>query len=59
MKLGRKIVDIYQKLFVKLFKIGCPNYYKGFKINYCFKSYQAEIEIKNTEEKILKMWELL
>ena len=52
-------MDIYEKFFNKLFKLGCPNFYKGFKVNYYFKNYQAEIEMQNIEKKILKMWELL
>ena len=42
-----------------MFKIGSPNFYKGFKVNYYFKSHQAEIEMQNVEKKIFKMWELL
>lgn len=52
-------MDIYEKLFVKMSKIGFPDEYKGFKMVYDFEEFQADIKMYPIDKKILKMWELL
>ena len=52
-------MDIYEKLFVKMSKIGFPDVYKGYKMIYDFKEFQADLKFYPVEYKILKMWELL
>jgi hypothetical protein len=51
--------DIYIRLFVKMAYIGFPDKYKGCKMIYDFKNYQADINLFPTVKKIKKMWELL
>ena len=52
-------MDIYERLFLKMSKIGFPDVYKGFKMVYDFKEFQSDINLYPTDKKILKMWELL
>ena len=52
-------MDIYEKLFLKMSKIGFPDVYKGFKMVYDFKEFLADVKLYPTDKKILKMWELL
>ena len=52
-------MDIYEKLFVKMAKLGFPDEYKGFNMVYDFKNYQADLKVFPTVKKIYKMWELL
>ena len=51
--------DIYELFFIKMAKIGFPDKYKSFSINYDFQNCQAEVLIKNIEAKIFVMWELI
>ena len=52
-------MDIYEKLFLKMSKIGFPDVYKGYKMIYYFDEFQTDLKIYPTVNKILKMWELL
>lgn len=52
-------MDIYEKLFVKMAKLGFPDKYKGFNMIYDFKEYQADLKVFPTVKKIYKIWELL
>lgn len=52
-------MDIYEKLFLKMSKIGFPDKYEGYKMNYYFDELQADLKLYPTEYKIKKMWELL
>ena len=52
-------MDIYERLFLKMSKIGFPDVYKGYKMIYYFNDFQADLKIYPTDKKILKMWELL
>ena len=52
-------VDIYQKLFIKMAKLGFPDEYKGFNMIYYFRNYQVDVKLFPTVKKIYKMWELL
>ena len=52
-------MDIYEKLFVKMAKLGFPNQYKGCYMVYDFKNYQVDLKVFPTIKKIYKMWELL
>ena len=52
-------MDIYEKLFVKMARLGFPDKYEGYKMIYYFRDYQADINLYPTDKKILKMWELL
>lgn len=53
-------MDIYEKLFVKMAKMGFPQEFEGYKMIYDFKNYQADIQFAGfCVEKIKKMWELL
>ena len=40
-------------------KLGFPQEFKGEKMIYDFKNYQADIKLFPTVKKIYKMWELL
>lgn len=51
--------DIYYKLFWKMFEIGFPVEYKGYKMNYDYEDNSAEIIYKPIVEKIKIMWGLL
>lgn len=52
-------MDIYELLFIKMYNLGFPDIYKGYRIMYYFKDLQADLKIMPTEYKIKKMWELL
>ena len=52
-------MDIYQKLFIKMARLGFPDKYKGFNMIYDFKNYQADVKSFPTVKKIYKIWELL
>ncbi len=52
-------MDIYELFFVKMHKLGFPSEFKGYKVNYFFKSYQAELVLYPTILKLQKMWSLL
>ena len=52
-------MDIYEKLFVKMAKLGFPDEFEGYKMIYYFKNYQADLKVFPTVKKIKKMWELL
>jgi hypothetical protein len=56
---GLADVDVYEKLFVKMARLGFPDKYKGYNMIYDFKNYQADIELFPTVKKICKMWGLL
>ena len=52
-------MDIYEKLFLKMSKIGFPDVYKGYKIVYYFNDFQADLCYNgSTVERIKKMWEV-
>lgn len=51
-------LDIYQRLFRKMAKIGFPNEFEGEKINYHWRSHQADVEENLLLLKINKMWRL-
>ena len=52
-------MDIYEKLFLKMSKIGFPDVYKGFKMVYYFNDFQADLCYNgSTVDRIKKMWEL-
>ena len=51
--------DIYELFFIKMAKIGFPDEYKSFSINYDFRNCQAEVLIKNIETKIFVMRALI
>ena len=57
--MGRGVVDVYTKLFIKMSKLGFPDVYKGYKIVYYFKDLQADVKIFPTVKKIKIMWSLL
>lgn len=53
-------IDIYMILFVKMAKMGFPQQFEGVKMKYEYNNYVCEICYNgSTEEKILKMWELV
>ena len=52
-------MDIYERLFLKMSKIGFPDVYEGYKLIYYFNDFQVDLKIYPTDKKILKMWELL
>lgn len=52
-------MDVYKRLFLKMSRKNFPDEYKGFKMVYDFKEFQADVKLYPTEYKILKMWELL
>ena len=52
-------MDIYEKLFVKMAKLGFPDEFEGYKMIYYFRDYQADLNAFPTVKKISKMWELL
>ena len=52
-------MDIYEKLFLKMSKLGFPDIYKGYKMIYYFDEFQADLKIHPVDKKIFKMWELL
>lgn len=52
-------MDIYEKLFVKMAKLGFPDEFEGYKMIYCFRDYQADVKLLPTVKKVYKMWELL
>ena len=52
-------MDIYERLFLKMSKIGFPDVYKGYKIVYYFNDFQADLCYNVcTVDRIKKMWEL-
>ena len=52
-------MDIYEKLFVKMARLGFPDEYEGCKMIYYFRDYQAELCYNGTvTDKIKKMWEV-
>lgn len=52
--------DIYEKLFIKMAKIGFPQEFGGVKMKYEYDNYVCDICFDgDTEKKILKMWRLL
>ena len=46
-------VDIYEKLFLKMSKIGFPDVYKGFKMEYYINDFLADLKIYPTDKKFL------
>ena len=53
-------VDIYEKLFVKMARLGFPDEFEGYKMIYYFRDYQTDIQfVGSCVKKIEKMWELL
>ena len=52
-------MDVYELLFKKMYLIGFPDKYKGYKMIYDFKEFQADLKLYPTEYKIKKMWGLL
>ena len=52
-------MDIYEKLFVKMSKIGFPDVYKGYKIVYDFEEFQADLCYNgSTVDKVKQMWKI-
>ena len=52
-------MDIYERLFLKMSKIGFPDIYKGHKMVYYFNDFQADLCYNgSTVDRIKKMWEL-
>lgn len=52
-------MDVYEKMFAKMYMLGFPDKYEGYNMVYDFKEYQADIKLYPTVYKIKKMWELL
>lgn len=52
-------MDVYEKLFKKLYFLGFPDEYKGFKMIYNFEELQADVDLFPTELKLKVMWSLL
>ena len=52
-------MDVYELLFKKMYLLGFPDKYEGYKMIYYFDDLQADLKIYPTDKKILKMWELL
>lgn len=52
-------MDIYELFFLKMYNLGFPANYKGYKMIYDFKEFQADVKLYPTEYKLKKMWELL
>lgn len=52
-------VDIYERLFLKMSKIGFPDVYKGYKMVYYFNDFQADLCYNgSTVDRIKKMWKV-
>lgn len=53
-------MDVYELLFKKMYLLGFPDKYEGYKMIYYFDDLQADLCYNGTvTDKIKKMWELL
>lgn len=52
-------MDVYELLFKKMYLLGFPDKYEGYKMIYDFKEFQADLCYNgSTVDRIKKMWEL-